>query len=187
MVVVAKMHPEDSDDLYALRLKLAGLRTISRRTLKELAASVSLSDKVFGECERGRNGLLTMHNVQLWAKSLGLTLNYKFPGMHMPYPTKEMETLDAMIAQGGGNVDLWDRQLFIAILRQMRKQRSHPAELLGQALGITGKSVVKWELAATDLELSRAYAYVREIGGRVTFSAHVRPGQPKSPGLTSAP
>lgn len=170
-MVVVKMHPEDEDDLYNLRLKLAGVRTVTRRTLADLGASVYVSDKVFGECERGKLGSLTMHNVQLWAKSLGMTLNYKFPGMQMPYPTKEMEALDAMIAQGGGSVDLWDRQLFISILRQLRVQRKHPPALLGQALGITGKSVVKWELAATDLDLTRAYAYVREIGGRVTFSA----------------
>lgn len=172
MVVVAKMHPEDDDDLYNLRLRLAGLRTVSRRTLRQLGESVYVSDKIFGECERGKPGSLTMHNVQLWAKSLGLTLHYKFPDMQMPYPTKEMEALDAMIGQGGGNVDLWDRQLFIAILRQFRVQRKHPSELLGQALGISGKSLVKWELIATDVDLTRAYAYVREIGGRVTFSAH---------------
>jgi hypothetical protein len=171
-MVVVKMHPEDEDDLYDLRLRLAGLRTISRRTLADLGKAVFVSDKVFGECERGRQGSLTMHNVQLWAKSLGLTLNYKFHGVEMPYPTKETTTLDAMIAQGGGNVDAWDRQLFVAILRQLRIQRKHPSALLGQALGITGKSVVKWELTATDFELARAYAYVREIGGRVKFSAN---------------
>lgn len=161
----------DERDLFLLRKDLAGWRTIERRNFREMGRKVHVSDHLFGDCERGELGSLTFSNIQLWCKALDMRLMYRFDGLSMPTPTREMESLDALVASGLGNVDSYDRMLFIEILKQMRFCHKTPRQLVADALGIKAASLSTWEGHATDLRIDRGYAYTRALGGRLRLNA----------------
>ena len=161
----------DERDLFLLRKDLAGWRVIERHNFRDMAKKVNVSDHVLGDCERGRAGTLTFSNIQLWCKSLNMRLMYHFDGLSRPTATVGMESLDAIVAAGVGNIDPYDRMLFIELLKQMRFCLKIPRQLVADAVGIKASSLTTWEGGATDLRIDRGYNYVRALGGRLKLSA----------------
>ena len=165
------MDAVDERDLFLLRKDLAGWRTIERHNFREMGVKVGVSDHLFGDCERGQLGALTFSNIQLWCKALDMRLMYRFDGLARPTPSLAIESLDAIVAAGLGDVDPYDRMLFIEMLKQMRFCLKVPRQLVADAVGIKPASLSTWEGAATDLRIDRCYDYVRALGGRLKLSA----------------
>lgn len=163
------LHPDDEEELNALRRDLAGWRVFTGITQGHVAQYAGTSDKSISCIERGDSRSMNLPVLCKYAEVFRLVINVKLEDLGDAPETDEIKMLFTM-TESKPYSGVWLDALLLSILANARTWLDIPVDLMARKLGLRPEAFAHWEEGNSGPHLYQLMAYARELGGRMRVS-----------------
>lgn len=164
-----ELHPDDQEEVNALRRELIGWRVFLGKTQKQQGLEVGVPGQNISELERGEPHPIKLPLLSRIAETFRHVITVNLEDIAPP-ETPEIQTLDAMVSSNPHS-GKWLDALVLTLLKSMREELEIPADMMAKKLEIKTSKFEAWESGEIEgsPHLYELMAYARELGGRMTL------------------
>lgn len=159
-----ELHPDDQEEVNALRRELIGWRVFLGKTQKDLGQAIGLAGQSISELERGEPHPMKLPILARIAETFRHVVVVHLEDI-APDDNSEIRTLEAMVTNQPYS-GIWLDALVLAMLKAMREELDIPADLMARKLDMKAGKFEAWEAEVTP-HLYELMTYARELGGRL--------------------
>lgn len=162
------LHPDDKEEVDALRRDLAGWRIFTGMRQSQIGKLAGVSDKSISCIERGDSRSMNLPVLCKYAEAFRLVISVRLEDLGDAPETDEIKMLFTM-TEARPFSGVWLDALLLSILANSRHWLDIPADLMAKKLDMKLEAFALWEESGP-VHVYQLMAYARELGGRMRIS-----------------